>query len=227
MSKSHQFIHPMIYERTRDGEMLYDIYSRLIKERIVFLADVVDVEVATTTAATFLFLESQSKTKPISLYINSPGGTLHDGLFTIYDAINYVECPIRTVCLGEAASAAATILAAGSPGLRLATPNSLIMIHQMQISEMSGSGTDMINEAERIKEWNERLYETLARHCGHTVEEISKVCKDDTYFTAVQAKEFGLIDEIIPPKKKIPELITKAKAQAQAQASKARRRKAP
>jgi len=215
--KSHQFIHPMIYERTRDGEMLYDVYSRLVKERIVFLADEVDVEVATTVAATFLFLESQSKTKPISLYINSPGGTVHDGLFTIYDAINYVECPIRTVCLGEAASAAAVILAAGTSGMRLATPNSLIMIHQMQISELSGKGTDIERESLRIKEWNERLFETLARHSGHTIEEIAKVCNDDTYFTAKQAKEFGLIDEIILPKKKIPELITPA--------SKARRRK--
>jgi len=217
MSKTHQFIHPMIYERTKDGEMLYDIYSRLIKERIVFLADEVDVEVATTVAATFLFLENQSKTKPISLYINSPGGTVHDGLFTIYDAMNYVECPIKTVCIGEAASAAATILAAGTPGMRLATPNSLIMIHQLQIAELSGKGTDVTREADRIKEWNERLFETLARHSGHTVEEISKVCNDDAYFTASGAKEFGLIDDIVPPKKKIPELIT--------QASKVRRRK--
>jgi len=211
------FVHPMIYEKTRDGEMLYDVYSRLIKERIVFLADEVDVEVATTVAATFLFLDSQSKTKPISLYINSPGGSVHDGLFTIYDAINYIECPVKTVCLGEAASAAATILAAGSPGMRFATPNSLIMIHQLQISDLSGKGTDVAKEAERIKEWNERLFQTLARHTGHTTEEIAQVCRDDTYFNAKQAKEFGLIDEIVEPKKKIPDLIT--------QTPKARRKK--
>jgi ATP-dependent Clp protease protease subunit len=203
---SRQIINPFIYEKTRDGEILYDVFSRLIKDRIVFLADCIDVEAATIIAATLLFLDNQSHDKPISVYINSPGGTVHDGLFTIYDTMNYIEAPIKTTCIGEACSAAATILSAGTPGMRAAFQNSSIMIHEIQISELSGPGTDIIREAERIGRWNEKLFEIMARNTGHTIDEIKKICERDKYFTAEEAKDFGLIDKIIEPKKEIPEL---------------------
>ncbi|HUS88558.1 MAG TPA: ATP-dependent Clp protease proteolytic subunit [Desulfosporosinus sp.] len=220
-SKDHRnSIHPMIYEKTRDGEVLYDVYSRLIKERIIFLAEPVDADVATTVVATLLFLDTIQNKQPISLYINSPGGTVHDGLFTIYDAMHYVESPIRTVCIGEAYSAAALILSAGTPGMRLAFANSYIMIHQLQIGDLSGKGTEIIREAKHIQSWNQRLFETLARHTGHSVTEIEKLCEEDTYFTAAQAKEFGLIDDVVVPKKDIPNLVTD-----KPQASKGKRRR--
>ena len=116
-------ISPMIYEKTRDGEALYDIYSRLLKDRIVYLSEAIDADVASTISATLLYLNSQNSSKEISLYINSPGGEVHAGLFTIYDTMNYIEAPIKTVCVGEAYSAAALILSAGSKGSRRAFPN--------------------------------------------------------------------------------------------------------
>src|SRR3989304_5795572 len=143
-------INPMIFEKTRDGEYLYDVYSRLIKERIVFLAEEIDSSVATTIAATLLLLDSQNSTKDICLYINSPGGTVCDGLFTIYDTMNFIKLPIQTVCIGEGMSSAAVILSAGTPGKRLAFANSHIMIHEVS-SSMEGSGSTLEREAKQMK----------------------------------------------------------------------------
>jgi ATP-dependent Clp protease protease subunit len=197
-------IHPMIYEKTRDGEMLYDVFSRLIKDRVVFLSDEITGEVGTTIAATLLFLDNQSSTKEISLYVNSPGGTVCDGLFTIYDTMQYIKAPIKTVCIGEACSAAAVLLSAGTPGKRYAFPNATIMIHEIQIGELSGTGTHIEKEAKRIKVLNDKILSTVAKHCSQTLEKVKSDCKEDFYLTAEEALAYGLIDSIVKPNKPIP-----------------------
>lgn len=189
---------PLIWERTKDGEAMYDVFSRLVKDRIVFLEDIIDTEMATTIAATLLFLDNQSHNKPISLYINSPGGYVHSGLFTIYDTMNYIQAPVKTVCIGEAYSAAAVILAAGQPGMRMALPNSYIMIHEIS-GGMKGSTTEIVKHADRIKQGNERLVELLAKHSKNSVAKMKKLIKEETYFTAEEAKKLGIIDEVSSP----------------------------
>lgn len=191
---------PYIYEKTKDGEALYDIYSRLVKERIVFLAEEIDCDAATTICATLLFLDSQSKTKPIYLYINSNGGEIHAGLFTIYDTMNYINAPVHTVCIGEAYSAASMILSAGEKGYRTAFPNANMMIHEVQTfsnGPMQRSATDTVKHSKRIDKLNKRLLELIAEHTGQTVEKVTELAKETTYFTADEAKEFGLIDNIV------------------------------
>lgn len=190
-----------ILERTKDGEVLYDIYSRLVKDRIVFIADEIDSEVATTIAATLLFLDNQSKNKPIYLYINSPGGTVSSGLFTIYDTMNYVKAPIHTVCIGEACSSAAVLLAAGSPGNRMSFPNGLIMVHEIQnFKHNIESTTDLLKRSKFVEKLNKRLIETLAKHTKKPVKTIEELMKEETYFTAEEAKELGIIDKIVTSK---------------------------
>lgn len=186
---------PLIWERTKEGEAMYDVFSRLVKDRIVFLAGDIDTEGATTIAATLLFLDNQSHTKPISLYINSPGGYVHSGLFTIYDTMNYIKAPIKTVCVGEAYSAAAMILAAGEPGMRLALPNSHIMIHEATAGA-HGPTTEIVKHAERIKLWNDRLIELMAKHTKTSITKIRKLIKEETYLNAEDAKKLGIIDEV-------------------------------
>ena len=186
---------PLIWERTKDGEAMYDVFSRLVKDRIIFLTDVIDTETATTIAATLLFLDNQNHNKEISLYINSPGGYVHSGLFTIYDTMNFIKAPVKTVCIGEAYSAAAVILAAGNPGSRFALPNSHIMIHESSAGA-EGSTSKLVKHAERIKLWNDRLVELLAKHSKNSVAKIQKLVKDETYLDAEEAKRLGIIDEV-------------------------------
>ncbi len=203
-------ITPMIYEKTRDGEALYDVFSRLVKERVVFLAEEITAEVGTTVAATLLFLDKQNSTKDISLYINSPGGSVCDGLYTIYDTMQFIKSPIRTVNIGEAYSAAAVILAAGSKGKRAAYANSNTMIHQVQIhGDFSGPASDMEEESKRVKLLNNRIMATIARHTGQQLSKVKSDCLEDFYLTAEEALEYGLIDSIIKPAKSLPELIIK------------------
>jgi len=205
-------ITPMIYEKTRDGEALYDVFSRLVKERIVFLAEEINAEVGTTVSATLLFLDKQNSTKDISLYINSPGGSVCDGLYTIYDTMQFIKSPIRTVNIGEAYSAAAVLLAAGSKGKRSAYANSNTMIHQVQISgDFSGSSSDMEEESKRVKLLNNRIMTTIARHAGQTFSKVKSDCLEDLYLTAEEALEYGLIDSIIKPTKSLPDLVSKKK----------------
>lgn len=199
-------INPMIFEKTRDGEFLYDVFSRLVKDRIIFLAEEVDEEVATTITATLLLLDHQNKTKDISIYVNSPGGDV-TGLFTIYDTMQYIKSPIRTVCIGEASSAAAVILAAGTPGKRQAFENSSLMIHEIQIGGMSGTGSEIEKEAFRIKRLNEKFIKTVALHCGQPYEKVKADCKEDKFMTAEEALEYGLIDNIIKRNKPLPKLV--------------------
>jgi len=187
-------INPMIFEKTRDGEAMYDIFSRLIKDRIIFLYGEMDEDVGAIIPATLKSLDCQNH-KVISIYINSPGGFVHSSLFPIYDMMHNIESPIKTVCLGEACSCAATVLAAGTKGMRYAMPNSCVMIHDFQ-GGVRGSATNIVKEAGRIKFWNSRHIAILAKHTGKTEKAITKACKDETFMTAEEALKFGIIDKI-------------------------------
>jgi len=202
---------PMVYEKTSDGEVFYDIFSRLIKERIIFLTEAIDAEVASTIAATLFFLDHQDSDEDISLYINSPGGAVDEGLFVIYDMMQLIKAPIKTVCIGEAMSAAALILASGTKGKRYALPNSKIMIHQVQVDGVGGTGTDVMNQAKSIKELKKRLTELLARHCNQSYRKVYADCELDKFMTAEEALEYGIIDSILQPSKEIPPLIKNKK----------------
>jgi ATP-dependent Clp protease, protease subunit len=204
-------INPVIFEKTQDGEIYYDIFSRLIKERIIFLAEEIDAEVASTVAATLFFLDTQDKEEPISLYINSPGGYLECGLFAIYDMMNMICAPVKTYCIGEATSAAAVILAAGSRGHRYALPNSRIMIHEVQVSDISGTGSEVENQSKTLKYVNKKLIEIIARHTGQTHSKVSRDCKMDTWMNAEEAEKYGIIDHVLKPNKDIPDLIKAVK----------------
>lgn len=202
---------PMIYEKTRDGEVWYDVFSRLVKERIVFLSgeEGISSDDAVALSATLLYLNHQSKTKPISIYINSPGGSVSDGLYTIYDTMQSLQAPIKTVCMGEACSAAAVLLAAGTKGMRLAFENASIMIHELQIGGMSGTGSEIERESLRMKHLNEKIIKTIAIHSGQSFEKVKEDVKYDHYMTAQQALEYGLIDGIVKKCKSIPNLPMK------------------
>jgi ATP-dependent Clp protease protease subunit len=187
---------PYIYEKTKDGEMMYDVFSRLVKDRIVFLSGEVNTDIATTISATLLWLDNQDHDKEISLYLNSPGGLVHSGLFTIIDTMNYIKAPVKTVCIGEAYSAAALILSNGTKGRRLAFENSNIMIHDIQAGTI-GSFTNMEKDIKRFKHTNDRLMNILSKNTGKTISEIKEQSKEDSYFTAKEALKFGLIDKIV------------------------------
>jgi ATP-dependent Clp protease protease subunit len=204
-SVSYKNISPIIFERGRDGEMIAsDIFSRLLKDRIVFIAEEFSSEMATEVISQLLFLDHQNK-KPIKLYINSPGGLVHEALMSIYDVMQFIESPIQTICVGTAYSAAGFILASGSPGLRCAFPNSYLMVHSIQTG-MMGSTKEILKETKKLEFWNNRLMEILSKHTGQPLETVKKICEEDTFFTAEEAKEFGLIDKIIEPTKCLPSL---------------------
>lgn len=201
----------MIYEKTRDGEMWYDVYSRLVKDRVVFLSgeEGINSDDATALSATLLYLNHQNKTKDISIYINSPGGSVSDGLFTIYDTMQFIEAPIKTVCMGEACSAGAVLLAAGTKGKRLAFENSTIMIHELQIGGMSGTASEIERESERVKRLNHKIIQTIAIHTGQSVEKVKSDVKNDFYLTAEEAVKYGLIDGLVKKSKKLPSIVQK------------------
>jgi ATP-dependent Clp protease protease subunit len=194
-------MHPMVYEKTRDGEALYDIYSRLVKDRIIFLKSVIDEDEATTICATLLFLDSQppKKKKPISIYINSPGGLVHPGLWTIYDTMTFISSPVRTVCIGEAYSAAASLLMAGEKGMRLAFPNSRMMIHNVQ-SGTVGAAHEIEKSAALIKHTNDAIVKLVMKHTKQKEKIVREAMKEEKYFTAEEAVKWGIIDKIIEPK---------------------------
>jgi len=190
---------PTVVETTHRGERAWDIYSRLLKDRIIFLGTEVDDFVANAIIAQLLFLESDDPDKEITLYINSPGGIVTAGL-AIYDTMQYVRCPVSTVCLGQAASMAALLLCAGSPGQRRALPNSRIMIHQ-PLGGYRGQATDIEIHAREILSLKQKLNEIMALHTGRSVEDISRDTERDNFMTADRAKEYGLVDQVIPPHK--------------------------
>jgi ATP-dependent Clp protease protease subunit len=186
---------PFVVETTHRGEYRWDIYSRLLKDRIVFLGTEVDDDIANAIIAQVLFLESDDPEKEITLYINSPGGSITAGL-AIYDTLQYVRCPIATVCLGQAASMAAWLLAAGTPGMRRALPNSRIMIHQ-PLGGFRGQATDIEIHAREMLATRSTMNRILAAHTGQPVERITADTERDRYMSPDEAKAYGLIDEVI------------------------------
>ena len=185
---------PTVVEQTIRGERAYDIYSRLLKERIIFLADEVNDTTASLVIAQLLFLESEDPTKDISLYINSPGGSVSAG-FGIYDTMKYIKCDVSTICVGMAASMGAFLLAGGTKGKRIALPNSEIMIHQ-PLGGTRGQATDMKIHTDHIIRTREKLNQILSENTGKPIEEIEKDTERDNFLTAEQALEYGLIDHI-------------------------------
>lgn len=186
---------PTVIETTHRGERAMDIYTRLLKDRIIFLGTEVDDFVANSIIAQLLFLESDDPDKEISLYINSPGGLVTAGL-AIYDTMQYVRCPVSTLCLGQAASMAALLLCAGSKGMRRALPNSRVMIHQ-PLGGYRGQATDIEIHAREILSIKGKLNEIMASHTGRTVEEIARDTERDNFMSAERAKEYGLIDVVV------------------------------
>jgi ATP-dependent Clp protease protease subunit len=190
---------PWIVETTHRGERQYDIYSRLLKDRIVFLGMPVDDYIANLVIAQLLFLESEDPDKEVTLYINSPGGVMSAG-FGIYDTMQYIRCPVSTVCLGQAASMAAVLLAAGSPGLRRALPHSRVMIHQ-PLGGFRGQATDIEIHAKEVLYMRDRLNTILSEHTGREEEQIKQDTERDRFLSAEEAKDYGLIDHVIEPRK--------------------------
>jgi len=191
---------PMVIEQTGNTERSFDIYSRLLRDRIVFLGMPIDDNVSNLITAQLLVLEHEDPDKPINMYINSPGGSI-TSLFAIYDVMNYVKPDVQTICMGFAASAAAVLLAAGAPGKRLALPNSRILIHQPHAQGSQGQAADIAIWAEEILRQRAQLNEILAEKTGQTVEKIAKDTDRDNIMGAEQAKAYGLIDDIIEPRK--------------------------
>jgi ATP-dependent Clp protease protease subunit len=189
---------PMVIEQTARGERVYDIWSRLLKDRIVYLGQEVDDDLANVIVAQLLFLESEDPDRDILLYINSPGGVITAGL-AIYDTMQYVKPPVSTICVGTAASMAALLLTAGTTGKRFATPNSEIMIHQ-PLGGGGGQATDVEIQAREILHMRDMTDAILVKHTGRTAAEIRKDTDRDHYLTAAEAKAYGLIDEVLDPK---------------------------
>jgi ATP-dependent Clp protease protease subunit len=186
---------PIVVEQTGRGERAYDIYSRLLKDRIVFLGVPVGDEVANLITAQMLFLESEDPEREIHLYINSPGGSVTAGL-AIYDTMQYIRPPVSTLCLGQAASMAAWLLAAGAPGKRFALPHSRIMIHQ-PLGGVQGQATDIDIQAREILRMREQLNNILVKHTGQSLKKIERDTDRDLFMTGKQAVEYGLVDEVI------------------------------
>lgn len=190
--------YPQVVETTHRGERSWDIFSRLLKDRIVFLGTEVNDDVANIVIAQMLFLESEDPDKDITIYINSPGGVITAGL-AIYDTMQYVRCPVSTVCLGQAASMAAWLLAAGASGQRKALPNSRVMIHQ-PLGGIRGQASDIEIHAKEIIQLRERMNQILAKHSGQPVDKIKDDTERDRYLSATEAKEYGLIDDVVAPR---------------------------
>ncbi len=186
---------PYVVEQTSRGERSYDIYSRLLSDRIVFLSEEVNDTTASLVVAQLLFLEAQDPDKDIQFYINSPGGSVTAGL-AIYDTMQYIKADVSTICIGLAASMGSFLLAAGAKGKRIALPNAEIMVHQPS-SGFRGQATDIQIHAENIMRTKERLNRLYAQHTGKTVEEIHDALERDRFMTAEEAKEFGIIDSVI------------------------------
>ena len=190
---------PTVIQQTSHGERAYDIFSRLLNDRIVSLSDEVNDTTASLVIAQLLFLESQDADKDISFYINSPGGSVSAGM-AIYDTMNFIKCDVSTICVGMAASMGAFLLSSGTKGKRLALPNSEIMIHQ-PLGGMQGQATDIKIHADRIIKTKETLNTILSERTGQSLETIMKDTERDNFMSAVQAKEYGLIDEVIEKRK--------------------------
>ena len=186
---------PIVIEQTGRGERAYDIYSRLLKDRIIFLGDVIEEHLANLVVAQMLFLESEDPDKDINLYINSPGGSVTAGL-GIYDTMQYIKCPVSTICVGQAASMAAVLLAAGAMGKRIALPNSRVMLHQ-PLGGVQGQATDIEIHAREIKKIRDRLNEIIAFHTNQDIEKVAKDTDRDFFMSAEEALAYGIVDKVI------------------------------
>ena len=190
-----------IIEETHRGERAWDIYSRLLKDRIIFLGTPIDDYIANVVIAQLLFLESEDADKEITIYINSPGGLVTAGL-AIYDTMQYVRCPVSTVCIGQAASMGAFLLAAGTKGMRRALPHSRIMIHQ-PLGGYSGQASDIEIHAREILQTKRRLNEILAKHTGQTPDRVGHDTERDKFLSATEALEYGIVDQVIAPRHEV------------------------
>ena len=186
---------PYVVEQTNRGERSYDIFSRLLNDRIIFLGEEVNATTASLVVAQLLYLEAQDPDKDIQFYINSPGGSVTDGM-TIYDTMQYIKCDVSTICIGMAASMGAFLLSSGTKGKRLALPNAEIMIHQPSAGTQ-GQITDMAIHLKRLEIIKKRMNQILADNTGKNVEEVTAACERDNFMSAEEAKEFGLIDKVI------------------------------
>ena len=190
---------PMVVEQTNRGERAYDIYSRLLKDNIIFLGTPIDDNVANVVTAQLLFLEAEDPDKDISLYINSPGGSISAGM-AIYDTMQFIRPDVTTICIGQAASMGALLLAAGAPAKRFALPNSRILIHQPSMSGLSGQATDIDIHAREILRLRHAMNEILTKHTGQSLDRIQSDVERDYIMTAWQAKEYGIVDQVISKK---------------------------
>src|ERR1700723_1691763 len=196
---------PMVVEQTARGERAFDIYSRLLKERIIFLTGQVYDQVSSLICAQLLFLESENPNKEISFYINSPGGVVSSGL-AIYDTMQYIRSPVSTVCIGQAASMGSLLLAAGAKGKRYALPNARVMVHQPS-GGAQGQATDIEIQAREILALRKRLNEIYVRHTGQPLEAIERKLERDSYLSAEEARDFGLVDAVVESRP-VPETIS-------------------
>lgn len=198
MNDPQSILIPTVIESTHKGERAYDIYSRLLKERIIFLGDAVNHHTANLIVAQLLFLESEDPKKDIFFYINSPGGVVDDGL-AIYDTMNYIKPDVQTICIGHAASMGAFLLSSGTKGKRFALPNSRVMMHQPSAGT-AGTVTDMNIRLEETMRIKKQLESIIAKNTGKTVKQVHEDMERDKWFTPIEAKKYGIIDEIIERK---------------------------
>src|SRR4029450_8456044 len=198
------YLVPMVVEQTNRGERAYDIYSGLLKERILFITGPVEDGMATLVVAQLLFLEAENPKKEISVYINSPGGIVTSGL-AIYDTMQFVRPPVSTLCVGQAASMGSLLLAAGQKGLRFALPNARILVHQPK-GGFEGQATDIMLHAQEILNLKKRLNEIYVKHTGQSLQKIEDVLERDYFMTAEMAKDFGLVDKVIDKRPEMPPL---------------------
>jgi len=208
----NSFLVPMVVEQTGRGERGYDIYSRLLVDRIIFLGTPIDDMVANVVIAQFLFLQMNDPKKDIHLYIHCPGGSVTAGL-AIYDTMQFLTCDVNTYCIGQAASMGAVLLGAGTKGKRYALPNARIMIHQPW-GGVQGQATDISIQAKEILRLKDRLNEILAHHCGQTIDAIAHDTDRDRFMSAEEAKAYGLVDEVVKSRKEIPALGAAAETTA-------------
>jgi ATP-dependent Clp protease protease subunit len=194
LDRVHSALIPYVIEQSPRGERSYDIYSRLLNDRIVFLGEAIDDHVANSVVAQLLHLESDDPDKDISLYINSPGGVITAGL-AIYDTMQFIKCDVSTICIGQAASMAVPLLAAGAKGKRFALPNSRVMIHQPS-GGVQGQQTEIEIAAREVRYVRERLNQILADHTGQTLDKINEDTERDNFMSAEDAKEYGIVDEV-------------------------------
>ncbi len=186
---------PMVVEQTNRGERSYDIYSRLLKERIIFLTGEVNDYVASVICAQLLFLESDNPSKDISFYINSPGGVVTSGL-SIYDTMQYIKCDVSTICMGQACSMGSLLLTAGATGKRYSLPNARVMVHQ-PLGGYQGQATDILIHAEETRKIRQQLYDIYVKHTGKPIDVIERALERDNFMSANEAKAFGLVDHVV------------------------------